>query len=88
VLPLHEPLEELKVCPTRVVPETVGGELFDGGVAVAAASPVAPSAAPERTATTLTPQANVAISAAIETRRAGRPFARCRFQLVIAPPPE
>ena len=50
VLPLHEPLEEVSVCPARVVPETVGAELFEGGVAVARA--VAPSAAPD--ATTLT----------------------------------
>jgi hypothetical protein len=58
VLPLHEPLEEVSVCPARVVPETVGAELFEGGVA--AARPVAPSAAPDATTPT-----NVATRTAI-----------------------
>src|SRR5437870_1545116 len=50
VVPLHEPVDAVSVCPSTGVPEIVGAAVFTGGVAVTAAPPLPTSSASAPTA--------------------------------------
>src|SRR5215510_927477 len=82
VVPLHEPLVAVSVCPTRVVPETVGAALLTGGVAAVAAS-----AAPDTT--TARPQMPMKLPSSARTpaveRRSHRRLSRFTVSLCTDP---
>ena len=50
VVPLHDPVDAVSVCPSTGVPEIVGAAVFTGGVAPTAAPPLPASSASAPTA--------------------------------------